>query len=298
VRYASIVTLLLAGCGGDLGGPCSATDRCEEGVCDLTDPAGATCIAADGDLDGDGIRNDDDFCNHEPGGAFDEDADGFGDECDRCPTARPEASPDADADEVDSPCDPDPTVDGDRIVVFDGFNSGLPADWKASAGWQFVGGEAVVTPADPILVEQVSAVLPLVSQQIAVLGQYRIDEVDAQATQNFAGIVALDQRPAGGSIIQCAGTRTGTLDRLVLDTDTSTDSATFTDLFDSASLYRIALRLDRTEAACAMIADEETGATQTTSGGEAMTEAGLVAKGATARFQYLLVVQRGPVSSE
>ena len=294
MRFALAVSIILAGCGANLGGPCSAVDGCEEGVCDLTDPEGAVCISASGDLDGDGIRNDKDFCNHQEGGDFDEDRDGVGDVCDRCPIAPPPESDDSDADEVDSPCDPDPTTDGDRIVVFDGFNSGLPASWKASAGWRFVGGEAIATPVDPIVTEQLTAPLPLVSQFVAVLGQYRIDSVDAQATQNFAGVIAIDQRPAGGSVVQCAGTRTGTTDRLVLDTDNATGTANFTNLFDSASLYRVTMQLELAEAACAMVADAETGAAQAMTNGEAMNEGGLVAKGAITRFQYLLVVQRAP----
>ncbi|HEU0034485.1 MAG TPA: hypothetical protein VFQ53_27870 [Kofleriaceae bacterium] len=289
----SIVTVL-GGCGANLGGPCALDNPCEDGVCDLTDPSGGTCIAADGDLDGDGIRNDKDFCNHVAGGAFDEDRDGLGNECDPCPIAAPPETPDGDDDGVDSPCDPDPRTSGERITVFDGFDDGMPAGWKATAGWTFVGGEAIVTPIDPIAIEQLTAPLPLVTQSIAVLGQYRIDASDPQATQNFAGVVAIDERPAGGSRVSCAGTRTGTTDNLVLDTPTASTAKPFTNLFDSASLYRVAMQLDAADAACAMIADAETGAVQATTNGEIMNGGGLVAKGATARFQYLLVVQRQP----
>jgi hypothetical protein len=87
-------------------------------------------------------------------------------------------------------------------------------------------------------------------------------------------------------------------DRLVLETDTAAASEPFEDLFDNASLYKVAMTLDRAQAACAMVADEQTGATQAASGGEQMNEAGLVVQGATARFQYFMVVQRGTPSPQ
>ncbi|MBS1119401.1 MAG: Thrombospondin type 3 repeat [Deltaproteobacteria bacterium] len=295
MNRAVLVTLLLAGCGEvQLGGPCDQPADCPDAVCDLTDPAGGTCISKAGDLDGDGIPNTLDFCNHQPGGDLDDDRDGIGDVCDRCPTAPPPAKPDSDGDEVDSPCDPDPDVGGDRIAVFESFNNGLPAGWTASAGWQFVAGEAIATPADPTVVEKLTTPLPLISQHLAILGQYRIDATNPQASQNFAGVIGNDRRPAGGSSVQCTGTRTGGTDTLVLDTGITTGTKLFGNLFDSASLYQVTVQLDLAQAACAMIADTEIGAVQATGPGEALTEAGLLARGATARFQYLLVVQRAP----
>ncbi len=292
-----LVVLVLAGCGSDdpaLGTPCDGPGECGGNVCDLTDPEGGSCIASSGDLDGDGIPNTKDFCHHEPGGDFDEDRDGIGDVCDRCPTAPPPADPDGDGDAVDSPCDPDPDVGGDTIAVFEGFNAGLPASWTASPGWSFVGGDAIATPVDPVVVEQLTTPLPLISQHVAILGQYRTDAVDPISTQSFVGVIASDRRPAGSSNVQCAGTRTGATDQLVLDTGITTGTKGFENLFDPASLYRVVIQLDLAQAACAMVADAEVGAVQATSEGEAMTEAGLVTRGATARFQYLLVVQRTP----
>jgi hypothetical protein len=63
-------------------------------------------------------------------------------------------------------------------------------------------------------------------------------------------------------------------------------------LFDPASLYRAALKIDAAQAQCAVIGDHDTGAAQQMTTGENMTEAGLAAKGATIRFGYLLAVQR------
>ncbi|MEO8702701.1 MAG: hypothetical protein ABI867_21835 [Kofleriaceae bacterium] len=289
-----LAATLLVGCGAsaELGGTCSLDDPCDNAVCDFTDPAGPTCIERDGDLDGDGIPNNQDFCNHADGGRFDEDRDGIGDDCDRCPIAPPPSQPDSDNDTVDSPCDPDPSEDGDTIVVFEGFNEGIPSTLTATAGWQVMGGEAIGTPTAADVDEELTAALPLTSQTVAVVGQYRVDTVLAAATQSFAGVETLDERPAGGSEILCSGSRTGSIDRLLLVTDTGTSTKDFTNLFNTASVYRVALSLAGAGAGCAMIADEERGATQTSTNGELMNRAGLVVRGAVARFQYLLVVQR------
>ncbi len=296
-----MIVALLAGCGAgvEIGGECSQESACEDGAtCDFTDPAGPVCIDASGDLDGDGIANAQDFCNHVPGGQFDEDRDGIGDDCDRCPIAPPPSSPDRDADEVDSPCDPDPDTDGDQIVAFSGFNEGLPANWMATSGWQIIGGEAVATSVSAANNEVLVAPLPLVSQHVAVLAEYRIDTVDPQATSNRAGVVAVDQRPAGGTDVTCAGSRTGTsVDSLILDTTISAATKQFddSDLFDSADLYRLALALDNANAGCALKSGPLTGAITADTNGEAPNQGGLTAKGVTARFQFLLVIQRGPV---
>ena len=227
-------------------------------------------------------------------GGPDEDGDGIGDACDRCPIAPPPAVADSDNDDVDSPCDPDPTEDGDQIVAFDGFNAGLPAGWTASAGWTFENGEAIATPGDAVVEERLVASLPLVSQHVALLARYEINSVLSGATAPFTGVVAVDERPAGGSEVRCGGSRTGTADRLLLDGDVAVASDPFTSsLFDSNGSYRLALQLDNANAGCAIIAAQETGAAQAATPGEAVNRGGFSVRGSVARFQYLLVVQRG-----
>ncbi len=296
LRWAILATWITA-CGGGgapIGSECSLVAPCEDGAtCDLTDPAGAVCIDAGGDLDGDGLQNGDDFCNHAPGGQFDEDADGIGDECDKCPIAPPPAAPDADGDGVDSPCDPEPSEPGDKIVAFDGFNEGLPANWTATAAWSFEGGQAVARPADGITVETLLAPLPLVSQHVAVLARYRVDGVDATATSPFAGVTAVDKRPAGGTEVRCGGARTGAMDRLLLDGSVAVATDDFvTSLFDSTNDYRLALQVDNAAGACALVAKQETGAVDSATSGEAANFAGLQIRAASSRFEYVLVIQR------
>ena len=288
---------LLCGCGAEsAGGPCSLEDPdCGSGVCNLSTADGqGICITASGDVDGDGLRNDKDFCNQGPGGAYDEDGDLVGDDCDRCPIARPLATPDSDKDMVDAPCDPDGSVDGDQIVLFEGFNAGMPAGWKMAGSWEFRGGEVIGTPPDSSTIASLMGPLPLSTTKVAVLGSYRIDRVDMAATSSYVGVTALDRRPAGVSAVSCGGQRAGGADSLLLDTDTGAAPKAFANLFDTASRYRVAEKLEGITAACSMIADNEQGAVAQNTGGNAPTEGGVFTKGATARFQYVLVVQRSP----
>ena len=286
------VLIGLCACSASLGGPCSLDEPCDEGVCNLSGLGEPVCIAGDGDIDGDGLANNRDFCNQQPGGAFDEDLDGLGDDCDRCPIARPPAMPETDGDEVDSPCDPDQTSAGERISVFEGFNDGLPASWRKEGTWEVRGGEALFTPADPNAFQSFTTQLPLAARHLAVQASYRVSRLDMAAAQHLAGVTVVDRRPAGTAIASCGGSRIGGMDTLVLTSDAGASTKPFTNLFDTAGLYRIAQRIDNAQGACAMISDAQSGAVQQTTAGELFTEAGLTARGLEVRFQYLLVVQR------
>lgn len=287
-----------SGCGPALGVSCGDLAPCDDGaVCDFTSPDGPICISADGDIDGDGLDNAHDFCQHQEGGAFDEDHDGIGDDCDPCPISAPPSSPDPDGDAVDRPCDLFPNQSGDRIVFFDGFNTGeLPVGGKATAGWTFdaEAGIAIATPTgdgDEVL----SIPLPSLSPQTTVFSRWNYDSIDPLATENQVGVLGSDIRPAGESVIACLGSRIMTGDRVLLIGDAGSNQAPMTNAFNLARVYQAALKLDRTIAGCALVSDDkQTGITSTSISGEAMSRAGLIAKGTVVRFRFLLVIQPGP----
>ena len=184
-----------------------------------------------------------------------------------------------------------------RSFCSNGFNDPTPPNgWKTSAAWTIQGGEAKVVPVTSTSVETLSGPLPGVSTKISLLAAYRVDRVDATATEIDALVVGIDQRPAGVTTITCGGSRIGTMNRLLLDTGISGATDPMDQLFDTAGLYRVALKLEGAQAQCAVIADRDTGAAQANSPGEAMTSGGVSARGATIRFSYLLAVQHDPLA--
>lgn len=289
------LSVALVACGGggtQPGDSCDSTNPCSKGqVCDLTDPGGPACLDGSGDLDGDGIPNDKDHCEHLAGGAYDEDGDGIGDDCDACPIAKPPATAEADSDGVDAPCDPDPKTPGDHIVLFQGFNAPLPGTWMASAGWKVMGGEAIMTPGATNAIEQLTVpVTP--SAHMATFASYRIDQVTAGATNADVAVTATDRLPLGVTTIICGGSRVGTTDLLRVQTGATENNAMAMNLFDPASRYGLLEQIDGGKANCAVTSTKDNNAVSSDTTGESMNEVGLYARSATARFAYVLVVQR------
>ena len=286
-----VLAAALAACtsSGGAGDKCSSTKPCTGGaVCDMTNPGGPVCIDGSGDLDGDGIPNNKDFCNHMAGGQFDEDGDGIGDECDACPIAKPPTTADGDNDMVDAPCDPDTTMGGDKIVLFNGFNGALPNGWKATAGWTFTGGDAVAAAAGAS--ETITVPLPVPSNQVALLAAYR---VDTSSTSADAGVSAASRLPMGVTLTSCGATRAAVGgDNVQATSNVGTQTKSAMNLFDPASHYRFGEHIDGGTINCGLIADKETGAVTNGYNGELVNEVGIYARGATLRFAYLLVMSR------
>jgi hypothetical protein len=296
----STLSATLLACGAtttstQLGGPCDASGKCDSGqICDRTGPGGPVCIDVNGDLDGDGIPNGKDFCEHMAGGANDEDGDGIGDDCDACPISPPPSQRDSDGDAVDSPCDPDTRTPGDKILLFNGFNVPVTG---AGADWKFQNGEAIVTPAAAGAEEELKFPLATATNHMAIYATYRIDGIAAGATQADAAVAsATAGLPMGASRVQCGGSRSGGSDTLLLKTESNgtpdQNTKPVTNVFNPAGQYRLLERLDGATATCALAGDSDanSGAIQLRTDGNTPNQFSLYARGATVRFSYILVV--------
>jgi hypothetical protein len=289
----------LAACGATttthVGGPCDAKNQCDDGqICDRTNPGGQMCIDASGDIDGDGIPNGKDFCEHMAGGASDEDGDGIGDDCDACPIAPPSAQAEADGDAVTAPCDPDTRTPGDKILLFNGFNAAVAG---ASPAWKFQNGEAIVTPSGPGTIEQISLPLVTISNHLAIFAAYQIDAASTTATTADAGIGSKTDLPFDKTVVQCGGSRASGTDQVLVfqvDTGGGTTQSTMAlgTAFDPTVRYRVVQQLDGATANCAVAGASmaNSGVAQLMIDGSTPSEVVLYARGATVRFSYILVV--------
>jgi hypothetical protein len=296
VRHLVLV-IALAGCGSStLDGPCSLTSPCGDGeVCDFTAEGGAVCISADGDVDGDGLSNGEDFCQHAEGGKYDEDGDGIGDDCDACPIAPPRATPDPDGDAVESPCDPDPTEPGDEIIFFDGFGDGLSADWKptTASAWSAANGEVTANLA--AIPDQDNLQHNVVGKSnVAIEAGYKVDRVEDSAARHLVAVFANDPRPAGVSQVQCGVSRadTAVADLVFLMTNTGgTSMPTIDPALLTTKTYRAGAYVTGASAGCSVIADNAPlGTVQTSITADDLSSIALTAQAVTVRFQYVIVV--------
>jgi hypothetical protein len=299
---------LLVGCssaggsgGQGLGEPCDATAMlcAAGGSCDYSS-ATPTCLDDTADPDGDGIPNKLDHCPTVTGGMYDEDNDGIGDECDRCPIAKPPAVPDRDGDDVDSPCDPDPSTPGDKILLFDGFNGSLDTTrWKPDlAGvWTVEGGELVARlPTQAAQSFLAANVVP--EPNISVQMSYRVDKVEPGSQTHIVSAQMFDIRPAGVAGFDCGVVKSdlGTAGEVVdLETDHGAVSQpAMIGAFESARLYRSAAYASGATVGCVVIGDNMALATiQDSITPASLGSVKITARAVTARYQWILVVGHG-----
>ncbi|HUS30261.1 MAG TPA: hypothetical protein VMZ53_17255 [Kofleriaceae bacterium] len=295
--------VLIAGCGAStggptLGGPCDPENPCNTGeACDMTADGGPICITGEGDLDGDGIPNLKDFCQHKQGGASDEDLDGIGDDCDKCPIAAPRPTPDPDGDNVESPCDPDPHEPGDEILLFESFSSTtIDARWKATTAsvWKAVGGEVIAT-APATGPQDYLTTLVAGKNNISIEASYRIDKIDTTTSpvQHIVAMYMSDPRPAGVAQASCGVSKTdgGQSELVLVETNQGAMNQLVSGAFDTAALYRAGGYVSGTRAACSVIANNNPlGTVQASITPDQLSSISLTAKAATARFRYVLVV--------
>jgi len=294
---ALILALALGGCGSStLDGPCSVTSTCSDGeICDFTAEGGPICISTDGDLDGDGLPNGKDFCQHAMGGAFDEDGDGFGDECDSCPIAAPRDTPDPDGDAVESPCDPAPTEPGDELLFFDGFGGGLSAEWKptTASAWTAADGEVAVNlsavPGQDFLQRNVNG-----KSNVAIQAGYKVDRVENSATRHLVAVYANDPRPAGTAEVQCGVSRadSAAADLVVVQTNAGAMSQpTIDPALLTSKTYRTGAYVSGARAGCSVIAgNTPLGTVQASITADDLSSIALTVQAVSVRFQYVIVV--------
>ncbi len=290
--------VLLAGCiipEKHLAPNCGSKSCDTSQVCDKTDPNGPTCIPASGDLDGDGIPNDKDFCEHVAGGATDEDGDGIGDICDPCPIAPPPATPDPDGDAVDSPCDPDPHTAGDQILLFEGFANGIPAVWTPTTAGAWTAGTGEVKVVAGAASELLSTAV-IAKANLAVEAAWQVDLVSPASTDHIVEVAASDPRPAGVASMNCGLERN---DQTVAETvslvtnQSSAMNVETVKLFDPAKTYQVGGYATGGQVACTAVEDgsaiDIVSAPITPDG---MAAVSIGARAVSARFQWVLVVGR------
>jgi hypothetical protein len=129
---------------------CPVGYTCIDGFCrasgaNLTEACVDAPPPPPGDTDDDTITDDMDNCPlHANTAQANEDSDEFGDACDPCPPFPPPDNNDQDGDGVGNGCDPNPTVGGDTLVLFEGFNA-MPTDATIAGSWIFMDGQARIS---------------------------------------------------------------------------------------------------------------------------------------------------------
>ncbi|HTL33416.1 MAG TPA: hypothetical protein VL326_09835 [Kofleriaceae bacterium] len=126
---------------------------------------------------------------------FNEDGDRFGNACDACPADADDGT-DVDADEIGDLCDPDRMMAGDRMVLFDGFDTNVNP-WTITGGWQRQNGafELGTTSDSRVELSPVSARVPTM---LAVIPTYSVI--------SNGGITIFGSM--GGSDVRCSVTGT------------------------------------------------------------------------------------------
>ncbi len=134
--------------------------------------------------------------------------------------------------------------------------------FTASAGWTFQGGEAIATPGSPTTTVTLTTALPLVSSHIAVLSRWRVDWSATAPVERCAG--RRDRSPSGWrhdcDVRKLADRRHGPPRGWNTGNGTAQDIVDM--LFDPASLYRAALKIEAAQTQCAVIGEHDTGAEQ------------------------------------
>ena len=311
MRLAVVCVLALGGCyspniASDV--PCDPiVPQCPAGQSCLLVGAGFVCTTSGGmidaptggpdaydpfgDDDHDGIPNGIDNCPEVPNpGQENEDGDAWGDVCDLCPPYASTTQADEDGDGVGDACDPHPKTPGDKIVRFEGFHHGLPADATvigsftplgdsvigsdpgqgnfSALGWAFTpeSGETITTQVTLLsTVQDVDDILSVV------------DTVDATPDTGIAGEIGHDSGSGFQDIYQLPNGPT-----LVTQPTTVTIGVP----------YRLSVQRDGQDYTCYQTS---TGSTSSVDSTSSLTSAdpglGIAVQAATAQFDWVMVVE-------
>jgi hypothetical protein len=307
MRWLLVVTLLGGGsCGFQAAG--LATDASQGGSgsghdarVDGTADARADAVDADLDTDGDGILDAVDNCpmiaNHDQRN-WDHDA--FGDACDLCPHINTAENTDGDGDGVGDACDPHPNTAGDSRALWLGFyDADDLADLTAFGGtWGISGGKLVQSATSApfaILTYNTTVARADVQTAITVTGLMPGSGMDDFAG---AGVAAGDAGTTQG--YSCSVYSTGSTGgansakQAVEDLwsgGTGSDSDNFAPAFLNTD-FRLTESLAAGSNTCTSVVPAET-LTSKAAIGPAGGSVSLATYNATAKFDYLFVVNEG-----
>ncbi len=182
-------------------------------VADVTEPVDTTP-----DPDGDGVRENDNCPDDANADQNDEDADGLGDPCDRCPISTNNV--DGDADGVGDDCDPRPNQGGDAFVAFWGFRTAPATPGILIMGdWSYTDGTGVVTGSQNMVA---SMTVPAPNAQTTITTRVIIDEIFGTNTTRSAGTVTHFDSASGRGVVCAPGINAAnTQGVFVVDTQTS-----------------------------------------------------------------------------
>ncbi|MBK7539157.1 MAG: hypothetical protein IPI49_28085 [Myxococcales bacterium] len=292
----------LAACESDPepGGPCRTDMTCGGSLVCNFQATSPTCLAPEKDEDGDGLKNEDDFCpNTNEASNNDEDGDGQGDACDLCPIETFRASvKDTDGDKLVGTCDPAPTEPGDKIVFFEAFDKpaalsawtlDTPANLSVSNGALRV----TVTGAGPSA--EAKHDLPTTATTLAAFAAYRVVDAAPSGVSNASrqvNVALYDPAPntGSGSVLCGPVSADGGAGRLTVTTTQGQSSSALVSSFTVNEPYRLLVQQEGSSARCVQIRGDLTTVATTNLEGALRPGVSLSVRGVSASYDYVLVI--------